>query len=273
MASFDFIDAAARGYGFVWDKRRYLMRVAVPVIFVKVICLLSVFVLHAKEAFLMQGLIMLPGSVLEAVFIVGLIRFLAFKEPIYVWGNPVALHESDLKHEAFGLISFERTHFMQAGIAVYLLIKITATAFVGALAEHMMFLQETMPEPQPSDISPFVSAFAFLFIGMSFVWLFKLAWMYIPAALGIPLRRYLKAMPGLGVPFQMLVVYLICFLPIMTVFGIALNVFGALLSDGSAGFIVANAVLEAFTEVLMLSVQAVAMAYGIRELLIGHKDS
>lgn len=272
MASFDFIDASAKGYEFVWDRRNYLLRLLVPVFFVKVVCLLIIFVLKVEDQFLLQGLILLPGSLLEAVFIVGLVRFLVYAEPIYVWGKPVIPDEKQPISALLPTTPTDRKRFMQAGIAVYLLIKILATGFAGAMMDQVHALQNM---PQPTDLQPLhpaVSGVIFMTIGAIFMWVFRFGWTFIPAAMGYPLRAFFSKIKGIQVSFYMVLTYLICLLPVMTVFGIILNGFAIILTEGSAAYIISRYVFEAFIEMTMLSIQAVAMTYGISEILFGKKD-
>jgi len=271
MASFDFIDAASKGYEFVWDRRGYLTRLLIPVIFIKVVCLLCVFVLHAQDKFLLQGLILLPASFLEAVFITGLVRFMVFAEPIYVWGRSIPLADKDQTCAKLPINAPDRKRFMQVGIATYLLAKILATGFAGALLDHAATLQN-MPPPDIAPLNPVFATLLFIGLGAGLIWLFRLGWFFIPASMGYPLRPFMKKIAGMRISFYLILTYLICLLPIMTVFAIILNILAGILSDGSAAFIIARALFEALTEMSMLSIQTVAITYGINEILFGKTE-
>ncbi len=271
MASFDLIDAASKGYEFVWDRRGYLSRLLIPVIFIKVVCLLCVFVLHAQDKFLLQGLILLPASFLEAVFIIGLVRFMVFAEPIYVWGSPVPLDEKDQTCAKLPIDAPDRKRFMQAGIAAYLLAKVLATGFAGALVDHAATLQNTPPE-DVVPMHPVLAPLLLVVLGSALLWIFRFGWFFIPATMGYPLRSFMQRVSGMRFSVHLILTYLICVLPIITVFAIILNIFSGILTEGSAAFIVAESVLEAFTEMAMLSIQAVAITYGIKEILFGKAE-
>ena len=87
MASFDFVDVAAKAYEFMWKERSYIARVAVPVILVKLVCVITVYIFGYQEKFLLSGIIMIPGFVLEAILAIGLIRYVLYREPIFIAGS------------------------------------------------------------------------------------------------------------------------------------------------------------------------------------------
>ncbi len=275
MASFDFIDAAARGYDFVWRERNYLARVAVPVIFVKVACLLGVFVLGLQDSYARQGLVLLPGYVMEALFVVGLIRYALYREGIFIWGKPVPVPDTKEKYPSYrGPMS--RKQCIQGGFAMYMLLTVILLGFSAYLYDFSRISMENMPEessaPLPLDaandpVISIASTAVLLIVLISSLWAFRLFWMYIPIIMGHSVQSLLKRLSGIQSSVYMLATSLICFLPLVVVFMVFMQVCLSVFMEGSAGYILIRALLEGAMGLVVVSVQAVAMTYAFVEVL------
>ncbi len=268
MASFDFIEASSRGYDFVWSNRGYLARVSFPVIFVKIACFLTVFVLGAQNMYLRQGLILMPGHVLEALLVVGVIRYILFAEPIHVWGNVV------LPKKTKSLIApyegmMPKRQAIQAAIAMYLLLKVFETSVAGMIMDSGT-LQNVGPDPEVDlGVHPFVKAMSLLAMFGFLAWSFRLLWLYIPLAMGFSMRGFLKKVAGLQSSIFMIATWFVCFAPPI-VFLVAIIQFSVgLFPVGSASYVILKAVLESCAEIILLSVQVAAMTHGFVEVIFG----
>ena len=286
MASFDFIDASARGYAFIWEERGYLARVAIPVLFVKIVCLLCVFVLGLQDQFARQGFVLLPSHILEAVFVVGLIRYALYREAIFIWGKMVPVPPTDQKYEPYkGVMS--RKQCVQGGIVMYVLLMViflgmTSIAYESTKGSVNMDVPQisvgpsevaALPAPvEGNGLSSLTNAAVLFAIIATFVWVFRFFWLYIPIAMGISLRGFLKRISGMQSSIFMIATALVCFLPLIVFFMISMQIFSGIFADGSAGNILVRAILESVAGLTILSVQVVAMTYGFVEILSGDKN-
>lgn len=278
MASFDFIDAAARGYDFVWQERKYLARVAVPVIFVKVACLLGIFVLGLQDNFARQGLVLMPGYIMEALFVVGLIRYALYREAIFIWGKPVPVPESKEEYASYkGPMS--RKQCVQGGFVMYMLLTVVLLGFSAFFYDIARLNMQDMPVesaqlPLPaaggSSFSIINTAILLIIISAS-IWAFRIFWIYIPIIMGHSVRDFLKLISGMQTSVLMIATALICFLPIVVVFMIIMQIFSGVFIEESAGHILIRAVIEGSIGLVIITVQAVAMTYAFVEVLSGKK--
>lgn len=273
MASFDFINAASKGYEFIWCERKYLTRVVIPVFFVKLACLFAVFAIGAQDNYLRQGLISMPGFVVEAIFIIGLIRYFLYKEPIFIWGKLVPPPLSDVKQAAYnGFMS--KKQCMQGAIALYLLMRVTEVFLLGITMDNMPDSPAVaLPEEDIVKLSPAMTSlimFSFLII---FTWSFKLFWLFIPTASGYPISYYLKKMPGLRGSVGMLATWILCSLPLMTLFSAVLQLVAGDGAEDGAINIILTSVIKIMSEIVIISVQVTAMTYGINKILSGKENS
>ena len=273
MASFDFIDAAAKGYEITWRDRAYLARVAVPVLFVKVACFLAIFVLGAQEHFLRQGLISMPGFVVEAIFVAGLIRYVLYREPIFIWGRAVPMPETDDKPYPYhGAMS--RNRCIQAGIATYLLLKVILGGFSAVVLDNYSPLTPTdgAPTEGEAEVSLLYSLIdSFVMFGaiVLFVWSFRLLWIYIPISMGVSFSDYLKKMTGMKSSLYMMATWFICFLPLIILFVSVIQLFTGLMLEGSFTFIFVKAILEGLAEIILICVPVIAMTHGVAQIFFG----
>ena len=265
MASFDFIEASSKGYEFFWTNRSYLMRVAVPVIFVKIICLLSVFVLGADKMYLRQGLILLPGNFAEALFIIGLIRYALYQEPIFIWGKLIPPPEKAVPFPSFqGPLT--KKQCVLGGIIMYMLLKVIQVGLMAWVLDSVEIPDAPSLE-QGGDIPPLLNAFIVFCMLASFMWMFRLLWLYIPITMGYPFTMFLKRIAGLQSSIYMVATWLICFLPLIVFFIASLQLFAGGFPEGSVPQVLISTFIQAVAEIIMISVQVIAMTYGFVEIL------
>ena len=270
MASFDFVEASAKGYAFIWHQRSYLSRVALPVFFVKVGCLLTVFVLGAEEQHLRQGLIAMPGFFAEALFVIGLIRYFLYNEPIFIWGKIIPPPKTDPPPTPYrGFMP--RKSCIQGGIALYLLIRVIEAGILGWKLDHMALSANTPAETATlienqlaSSLTATIILFATLFI---FTWAFRLFWLFIPITMGHSLSNFLKKIAGLRISINMIATWFTCSLPLTIAFAFYLEVFSGIVPKESAISILSNAILQTIVEIAVISIQVIAMTYGLRQAL------
>ena len=276
MASFDFIEASVKGYDFVWTKRDYLLLVAIPVLFVKVACLLGVFVLGVQKQFLLQGLVLLPGIIIEAIFIIGLIRYYLHREPIFIWGKTIQPPEEEKQNTPSYSGYYSKRQCYQAGIASYILIKVIHLAIVGLVFDiSINSPAEQIAESSEEKTAAVALISSMLGFGMlaGIFWAFRLMWLYIPITIGFPATSFLKMAKGFNTSFYIIVTWLICFLPLVTFFIILMSIASGIFPPKSAALIISNYVIEALADIAMTSIQVIAITHGIRQIAIGQIKS
>ncbi len=269
MGNFDFIEASVKGYEFVWTQRSYLMRVVVPVLFVKVACLLGVFVLHLQHDYLLQGLVMLPAYVVEALFCVGLIRYMLYGEPIFIWGKVVSVPESGVEAVPYSGY-YSRLQCYQGGIAMFLLIKVMLVLCLALMSVPASEPVEISGEPPEYPAGVYVLN-AFIMFGFisALLWSVRLLWLYVPLVIGVPLKSFFKITKGMSFSFSVVLACLICALPLMTVFGVLFLISVEVLQESSANGIIVKYVIFAIADLVMIAIQTVAMVHGIRQIVSG----
>ena len=274
------------GRAWLFGACGYLARVAIPVLFVKIVCLLCVFVLGLQDQFARQGFVLLPSHILEAVFVVGLIRYALYREAIFIWGKMVPVPPTDQKYEPYkGVMS--RKQCVQGGIVMYVLLMViflgmTSIAYESTKGSVNMDVPQISVEPsevaalpapvEGNGLSSLTNAAVLFAIIATFVWVFRFFWLYIPIAMGISLRGFLKRISGMQSSIFMIATALVCFLPLIVFFMISMQIFSGIFADGSAGNILVRAILESVAGLTILSVQVVAMTYGFVEILSGDKN-
>ncbi len=265
MASFDFIDASVKGYEFVWNQRSYLARVALPVLFVKIACYLGIFVLGIPDDYLLQGLVLIPAFIVEALFCVGIIRYMLYGEPIFIWGKVVAMPEGEGDAAPYNGY-YSRQQCYQGGIAMFLLIEILLM-----LSASLLNMPREVVDTGEASVYPagvyVLNIFIMFGILSAFVWGIRLVWLYIPIAMGIPLKAFLKLVKGFQFSFSAILVSLICFLPLLTALLLFILVSYGVFGDNSANGIIVRYAVVSVVELIVVAIQTVAMVHGIRQIV------
>ncbi|GEM_PF-6570552 len=271
MASFDFVNSAAKGYEFVWSERKYLSRVAAPVFFVKLVCLFAVFVFGAQDKYMLQGIISMPGLVIEAIFVIGLIRYILYREPIFIWGKLIIPPQSEEEPAPYqGGLS--KKQCVQGGIAIYLLIRVIETCLLGISMDMPMPSSAEISEEEIIKLSPALSSFIMFSFLILLIWVFKFFWLFVPVSAGFSMSYFIKKMPKLRGNIGMIAVWIICSLPLMVMFSAVLQAISESFEGGSVSDIVSTSIIKSMAEIIIISVQVTAMTYGIHKILLSKED-
>lgn len=108
------------------------------------------------------------------------------------------------------------------------------------------------------------------------IWGFRLLWLYVPVAMGYPMRLFLQKFRGFGASFPMIGTWIICFAPI----GVALVIVSQILAvvlgvegTGERNLIYMNisGLVQVFLDFVMSLVSSLGMAYAFRTVLEGGK--
>lgn len=206
---FDIIKSAGAGYGLIWEERRYLAKLALVPCIVKFCCYALISLLGWEENLLRQALVLLPSYFADGWLFCHLTRllFLEHRWPF----RPTGHIEKDMR------VIADRAAGIVGGTLTFVVIKFLL-AGAGALA-YAVGLAGLAIQEQPEQGGNGGLFLLTLFLLGLFLWAFRLLWLYIPAAVNYPLRRFLKELGGYGASFSLIGTWLFCFLPPFFVFG------------------------------------------------------
>ena len=108
----------------------------------------------------------------------------------------------------------DRALGIMRGTLMLAVIKFLQTGISGLVVQAGEVTLE-MPQEQ-IGLGLFVLSLSFL---VFFFWAFRLLWLYIPAAINYPVRRYLLELGGYGASWHLIGVWLLCFVPAFFVLG------------------------------------------------------
>lgn len=269
MASFDFVDAAAKGYEFSWRERGYFARAMIPVLFVKLACVIVVRFLHIGDQNLLSGLVEMPAYVVEALFMISVVRFVAFQEPLFEFGRVLRRDEVHKKLNGEGPV-FSDVEIFKASVALYLLIKIVQTAFVGVMLDYGPDIEQEVdisaPEQNLSNAIIFVVLFGAL------LWSVRLIWLYIPVAMGFTIKSFLVRARGVMSSLNIFAIWFVTYFPLVIFIAAIFMLSNFVLLPESMLQIFVHDLIRVCGEMLIILVQAVAITFGFIEVLTGRKS-
>ncbi len=266
MASFDFIEAASTGYKFTVKHRQFISKLALVPVLIKVVVMGAVIFFGLESQHLRQGLIMFPSFVAEGWLVSQIIRAAIFKE----FGLVRLSGEANQDRRRFEL----RAQCILAGTIIYVLTKMATYLFAGLLMTEVERMQGNIGDATAApDAGGFDFVIAVLALGIA-LWGFRYLWLYVPAALGYSVEGFLKRIKGIKSSFYMMGLWILCFIPIMT---LAMLIMQGLLggadsySDVSPVSVLFVVVVQAFAETAIVIVASVGMAVGVQSIYANAK--
>lgn len=245
MAGFDIIDAAGKGYATAWRERFYLARLILPVVFIKTACLGATGLLGLEQDFIRQSFIMLPAFFIEGWLAVHLVRLIVLGER----GNAAPVPSA------------------KAGMVVFVLIRFLLT---GLAALVFASSPEELSTEAANQERGSLSLFAALGVLAFAIWSFRYLWLYIPVAVGVPIRAFLREIGGFSTSLSMIGVWLIGFVPFILALGagtgLILSLFGAEGADVPLPATALVLALQAIFDTATTLVTTAAMTYAVREI-------
>lgn len=274
MASFDFIDAAAKGYDVVFRNFVYLARVAVPVLFITILCFLIIIIMSSDNV-LRAGLVFFPAFLVQGIYCAGLVRFALYNEPIHVWGSLVPAPErSSEKTDGLYVQGYrERNQSLQASAVCYTLISMLYILFIGFMGdlEHAAVESARSPEamsaPPGAENPVLVGLIMLLPILAVFVWAIRLLYVYVPIAMGLGYKDYMHAMRGMMSSVSISAMFMLCTLPIITLSSPLFQFITFLFKPFPMILPVALIAVLTIIMLLSLSVLVAAAAFGINQVM------
>jgi hypothetical protein len=246
MAGFDIVSTAQHAYRIAWQERSYLMRLAMVPLLVKFI--FYAISLHYVEPtnILRLSLIMLPAYFVEGWLLSHWIRTLII--PTHRWPfQPTGDEKKDLKEIQV------RGRGIMSGAISYTLINLLIAGF---FAYFMALIPQDI---NPAEANPAVAIAGVVMMALSF-FLFRYVWLFIPLAVNVNLAVVMRKLKPLGLTFNLIGVWLVCFAPpIVTMYLIG----GVLTSIGSENSLPVMDALIMFVRVALDMVKNILVVAGI----------
>ncbi len=202
------VHSAIMGHKMVWEERKYLLKLALVPILVKLICTFAVYTNDFESVQLRQVLIMLPSYFFEGWMIAQFVRTLLTGEkwPMRISANPSKDQMAFVYSRARGLLAaiicFVLIMMFQSGSAV--------------LLESMQHMTAVDPKTTSGGAS-----MLFLFLGivlmLATIWAFRLVWLYIPLVILAPIKPVLYHLRGMMTSLYMIGVWVMAVVPVMFV--------------------------------------------------------
>ena len=283
MSQFNFNMMDAAGYGFyrVWVERSYLLKLATIPLMIKFACMITVMVLDIDNNILRQGLILFPGVLAEGWVLAQFLRTLLKGER---WPTILPPDIDDtlldkLLIRARGIVAATLAYGLIA-LSLYLMRYLAFGLMFGNFHASQEDVSNLLRPPESGDAEKIqVSPLMFfpllaLFIGL--FWAFRLAWVYIPLSVLMPVEDYLKKVSGAMSSVKMIVLYFCTMTPIMFVMIMISNIiFGAADGISENGDNVARFIMVFFAviaDTLVALVSTAAFAWAMKDFLPKNTD-
>lgn len=266
MKSFDIIDSASFGYRTVWAERRYLAKLAVIPVMIKLVCAVVIFALGYETNFLRQGLVSLPAAFAEGWLLAQFLRTLLLHErwPIYLTEEPNDQQMSALLIRARGIMS---------ATIMYALITLVAYGIKEVYAQFYAIAEgagKTAADGEMVDGNPmmFIPALAMIYFS---IWIFRLLWLYIPVVVLMPVRDFLAQIKGFVISLKMMAIFLVSMVPCLLLAILLSNVLTSLVGgfetdQGRFVVVVINVLIETIVNLIATA----SMVYAFRHILPKH---
>ncbi len=197
--AFDIVNTARQAYRITWAEREYLMKLAlVPLIIKYIFYAISVHYVEPHNV-LRLSLMMLPAYFVEGWLLSHWVRTLIV--PHHRWPfQPSGNEGKDLKEIK------TRARGIMGGAVAYALINLLIAGFFS------FFMAQIPLDMDPSEADPAVALSGIMMMVLTF-FLFRFVWLYIPLAVNINLRVVLHKLMPKGLTFNLIGVWLVCFMP------------------------------------------------------------
>lgn len=220
MLSFDVIETASDGYQLAWKERGYLVKLAAVPFLIKLVCYGVVMLLGWEQDFTRQAMVMLPSYFADGWLLSHLTRLVLLDQrwPFRPTGNS----DKDMQ------VMQDRALGIMRGTLMFAVIRF----MMDGVNEILYLFSQAGMEPQGEEMT--ASMFIAGFVSFTLlIWAFRLVWLYIPAAVNYPVRRFMQELGGYGASWPLLGVWFICFIPLFFVHGLLISLFGMVTQQSS----------------------------------------
>lgn len=281
----DLIDVISRSFRALWGVRFLVLKRAPLPLAVKAFTLALMLALGTKLSFASQGLMMVPALFVEGLFLAYVLRLVLLNEPF-----PCALTGDP---EADRLRIAEQKRVIKGTAGMYALIMMLMNGVAIALTElpgmreamdgmagsqglndigavHTQTLKDAMPQIPPAVA--FVSSAVAMLLLAATLWAVRYVCLYVPVALGVRLKAYLKAGRGFSLSIHMIILGLICFFPVYIGFslpqGVAWGMIEGQLPSWSMSYVAGVSVFSVVQSAMQLCFSVLfSVAFG--QLMLG----
>lgn len=253
MASFDLITTVGRAYQTTWQERHYLFRMAIIPLLIKYVCYTVSLVYVEPENIIRLSLIMLPAYFAEGWLLAHWARtiILGHRWPFRSTGND----KDDIKKLQ------ERGRGILSGTVAFTLINLL-------MAGYFAFFVSYIPmDMDPKEANPEVALIGIIMI-VSTLLLFRFVWIYIAMAVNCPISVYVAKLKSLLLTFNMIGLWLVCFIPSVMLLQLLGGVLKGIGGDGSAATIMDGVVVFArvFLDMVKNLLCTAGLAYAFIEI-------
>lgn len=251
---FDIIETSGKAYIKAWEERRYLLRLALIPFLAKALFFGVAMIMGYEENILRKTLILLPAYFMEGWLIAHVARLVFFDErwPIKLSGNT----EQDILYIA------ARGRAVFAAIIIYVLINMGLIALAAPMLESQEEIAMASQDSQPS-LAIFLIVMA---ASVVVIWGFKFTFLHIPTAIDIPVKAYLKKLPGLQSSVYLLGAWLTCYVPFLLAGIFMIQFFGVLLINHFNVFLFIGHILNFAVHLAAMSVITICFTMILKQL-------
>jgi len=218
MASFDLISAVGHAYQKTWQERKYLFRMAIIPLLVKYICYAVAVTYIGTDNILRLSLIMVPAYFLEGWLLSHWVRTIVLN---HRWPFcPTGDEKQDMDQLR------KRGRGIMSGTIAFTLINLL---MAGYFAFFVSYIPMDM-SAAPKEPDPMIAMIGMVML-VSTLLLFRFIWLYIPFSVNLPFKQYAEKVKRITLSFNMIGVWLVCFIPTVIVLQISGGILGSIGSD------------------------------------------
>ncbi len=270
----DLIDVSATAYIDMWSNRASLMRLAMLPLFVKACSYMLVLLMGLQDDVLKQGLYFMPSYFMDGWLIAITLRLLIHQEqwPFFLTGEDSSADQKRLDRRRLAIKS--------CGL-LYVLLKLVSYVLLSFFIANTQELSPNIAGEggvalaADAEQAPFwvaLSAFlSALLLLVGSIWAFRYTCLYVPLAIGMRIKSFLKLVFGFRSSFRLIFITIFCFLPVSLVFEILHSGLSSLFGDvdvasGHLAYNVMFSILQSFAEIIINVMTAAALAYYVVRL-------
>lgn len=264
MAPFNTIDCAQYAYQLVWRERRYLMKLALVPLVIKLAFFMLSLMYGESGNIIRMSLLLIPAYFAEGWMLCHFVRLMTNGQR---W--PYVLSGDDAKDLK---AAKERGRPLLAGIIGFVLINLSIAMYFHVFSTLMPpeFVAGEVMDPE--DVPP--GMFLNMTLMMTFVLLaFRFVWLYVPLAARMNPLNYIRKTNGIGLSARMVGLWLLCFVPTMVTMQMILSIFISADMQGSIGADLALAVIRIVFDTIKNILVTAGITVAILHIMNGKKQS
>lgn len=270
----DLVPLTLKTFSALLENRQDLFALALFPFAVKTLTFMIIIFLGLQENILRQGLFFVPSFLVEGWFVASALRLTVYHEhwPFFLTG--------DTQRDRL-LIKNRRKSIQGAG-ALYTLLRLISVLILSFLMHEGIMMNDPIEQDTlmgdavqggMQEAAPDLSGAAlFLVFVMAMgllagtLWAFRYFCLYVPVALGLSMKEFLKTIWGFKGSVQLIFISIVCFVPPAFVFGIAHGALDSVFPNGTLdaehwAYSLSFAVLQSMMEVAVSLTTAVALGF------------